>query len=164
MSKQLVILPATGAACCSPIAEASLEPEHAVDMARMFKALGDPIRLRLLSRRSRTTSRSCARPGSSKASAEARGSTTGPAAKACASSPHCSMRQPPFRRAGGSQSRVRSAASAGCRRGQFLIDTRTSSCRREGRTRAVLAGSSGRSRSRACHGPSPRAGAAADSR
>jgi ArsR family transcriptional regulator len=29
--------------------EAPLQPEHAVDMAKMFKALGDPIRLRLLS-------------------------------------------------------------------------------------------------------------------
>ena len=37
-------------ACCPPITEASLEPEHAGDLARMFKALGDPIRLRLLSR------------------------------------------------------------------------------------------------------------------
>jgi ArsR family transcriptional regulator len=44
MSKQLVVL------CCPPIAEASLQPEHAADMARMFKALGDPIRLRVLSR------------------------------------------------------------------------------------------------------------------
>src|SRR6266511_3894474 len=33
-----------------PVTEASLHPEHAVDLARMFKALGDPIRLRLLSR------------------------------------------------------------------------------------------------------------------
>jgi ArsR family transcriptional regulator, arsenate/arsenite/antimonite-responsive transcriptional repressor len=52
MSKQLVVLdnPADQAVCCPPIAEASLDPEHATDMARMFKALGDPIRLRLLSR------------------------------------------------------------------------------------------------------------------
>lgn len=52
MSKQLVVLdtPADAASCCPPIAEASLDPEHATDMARMFKALGDPIRLRLLSR------------------------------------------------------------------------------------------------------------------
>jgi ArsR family transcriptional regulator len=52
MSKQLTLL--TGgvdqAACCPPIAEASLDPEQAADLARMFKALGDPIRLRLLSR------------------------------------------------------------------------------------------------------------------
>jgi ArsR family transcriptional regulator, arsenate/arsenite/antimonite-responsive transcriptional repressor len=52
MSKQLVVLdaPTDQAACCPPIAQASLDAEHAVDMARMFKALGDPIRLRLLSR------------------------------------------------------------------------------------------------------------------
>jgi ArsR family transcriptional regulator len=37
-------------ACCPPIAQESLDPVHAVDLARMFKALGDPIRLRLLSR------------------------------------------------------------------------------------------------------------------
>jgi ArsR family transcriptional regulator len=37
-------------ACCPPIAEVSLEPEAAADLARMFKALGDPTRLRLLSR------------------------------------------------------------------------------------------------------------------
>lgn len=52
MSKQLVVLdtPADQAACCSPITEASLDAGQATDMARMFKALGDPIRLRLLSR------------------------------------------------------------------------------------------------------------------
>ena len=51
MSKQLVVLgePA-GPACCAPIAQEALDAESAVDMARMFKALGDPIRLRLLSR------------------------------------------------------------------------------------------------------------------
>ncbi len=53
MSKQLVVLdpPADpAAACCTPITEASLDAESATDLARMFKALGDPIRLRLLSR------------------------------------------------------------------------------------------------------------------
>jgi ArsR family transcriptional regulator len=52
MSKQLVVLdnPAEQAGCCAPITEASLNPEDATDMARKFKALGDPIRLRLLSR------------------------------------------------------------------------------------------------------------------
>lgn len=52
MSKQLVVLDSATdqAACCPPITEASLDAAHAVDMARMFKALGDPIRLRLLSR------------------------------------------------------------------------------------------------------------------
>ena len=50
MAKQLVVLESSGAACCTPIVEASLEVDQAVDLARMFKALGDPIRLRLLSR------------------------------------------------------------------------------------------------------------------
>jgi ArsR family transcriptional regulator len=50
MAKQLVVLETIGEACCTPIAEASLGTEQAVDLARMFKALGDPIRLRLLSR------------------------------------------------------------------------------------------------------------------
>lgn len=51
MSKQLVVLDTSaGPACCSPIAEEALDSEQAADLARMFKALGDPIRLRLLSR------------------------------------------------------------------------------------------------------------------
>jgi ArsR family transcriptional regulator len=50
VAKQLVVLKTTGEACCTPIAEASLDADQAVDLARMFKALGDPIRLRLLSR------------------------------------------------------------------------------------------------------------------
>jgi ArsR family transcriptional regulator, arsenate/arsenite/antimonite-responsive transcriptional repressor len=52
MSKQLVVLdtPTDQAACCPPIAQESLDPDSATDMARMFKALADPIRLRLLSR------------------------------------------------------------------------------------------------------------------
>jgi ArsR family transcriptional regulator, arsenate/arsenite/antimonite-responsive transcriptional repressor len=37
-------------ACCSPITETSLDVEQAADLARMFKALGDPVRLRILSR------------------------------------------------------------------------------------------------------------------
>jgi ArsR family transcriptional regulator len=50
MAKQLVVLDTTGAACCTPITQASLDADQATDLARMFKALGDPIRLRLLSR------------------------------------------------------------------------------------------------------------------
>ena len=51
MSNQLVVLDVpAGQACCPPIAEEALDAEHATDMARMFKALGDPNRLRLLSR------------------------------------------------------------------------------------------------------------------
>jgi ArsR family transcriptional regulator len=50
MSKQRVVLDVVGPVCCAPITEASLDPAPAADLARMFKALGDPIRLRLLSR------------------------------------------------------------------------------------------------------------------
>jgi ArsR family transcriptional regulator len=50
MVKRLVVLETTADACCAPIAQASLNAEHASDLARMFKALGDPIRLRVLSR------------------------------------------------------------------------------------------------------------------
>ncbi|MFV9428312.1 MULTISPECIES: ArsR/SmtB family transcription factor [Rhodococcus] len=36
-------------ACCSPLVRQPLTGDRAVDLARMFKALGDPVRLRLLS-------------------------------------------------------------------------------------------------------------------
>jgi ArsR family transcriptional regulator len=35
--------------CCTPISEAALEPAQAADGAAVFKALADPIRLRLMS-------------------------------------------------------------------------------------------------------------------
>ncbi len=35
--------------CCSPLAQEPLTQDWAGDLARMFKALGDPVRLRLLS-------------------------------------------------------------------------------------------------------------------
>jgi ArsR family transcriptional regulator len=35
--------------CCSPLAETPIGPEDAVALARVFKAVGDPVRLRLLS-------------------------------------------------------------------------------------------------------------------
>ncbi|WP_407835794.1 ArsR/SmtB family transcription factor [Streptomyces sp. DSM 116496] len=35
--------------CCAPVVAAPLDAERATDVAKMFKALGDPIRLRLLS-------------------------------------------------------------------------------------------------------------------
>lgn len=50
MSKQPAELDPARQACCTPITEASLDAGQAVALARMFKALGDPIRLRLLSR------------------------------------------------------------------------------------------------------------------
>ena len=50
MTKRRIVLDTIGPACCTPIAEAPLDSDQASDLARMFKALGDPIRLRLLSR------------------------------------------------------------------------------------------------------------------
>jgi ArsR family transcriptional regulator len=35
--------------CCSPLVREPLSSEQAVDLARSFKAIGDPVRLRLLS-------------------------------------------------------------------------------------------------------------------
>ncbi|MGH3380427.1 MAG: ArsR/SmtB family transcription factor, partial [Actinoallomurus sp.] len=37
------------AVCCSPMVREPLGEDDAVDLARMFKALSDPVRLRLLS-------------------------------------------------------------------------------------------------------------------
>ena len=37
------------ASCCSPMVAEALSPQGAAEMARMFKALGDPVRLRVLS-------------------------------------------------------------------------------------------------------------------
>ncbi|APE11122.1 metalloregulator ArsR/SmtB family transcription factor [Rhodococcus pyridinivorans] len=36
-------------ACCSPLVRQPLTDDRAADLARMFKALGDPVRLRMLS-------------------------------------------------------------------------------------------------------------------
>ena len=37
------------ASCCTPLSQAALSAEQAQDLAGAFKALGDPVRLRLLS-------------------------------------------------------------------------------------------------------------------
>ena len=37
------------AACCSPLACEPLSAEQAAELSRVFKAMGDPVRLRLLS-------------------------------------------------------------------------------------------------------------------
>lgn len=50
--------PSTGS-CCAPLATEPLAPEQAVDLARSFKALGDPVRLRLLSLISSAESETC---------------------------------------------------------------------------------------------------------
>ncbi|MGW6734988.1 ArsR/SmtB family transcription factor [Streptomyces sp. NPDC055013] len=51
MSKQEleVIGQDTDGACCGRLASAPLGDERAADLAKVFKALGDPVRLRLLS-------------------------------------------------------------------------------------------------------------------
>jgi ArsR family transcriptional regulator len=50
MSKsELTVIDQDAAACCSPMVREPLDEAAAVDLARMFKALGDPVRLRLLS-------------------------------------------------------------------------------------------------------------------
>jgi len=53
MSKQSVVIERRGEAdlaeCCAPLATASLTAEQAGEVAPVFKALGDPVRLRLLS-------------------------------------------------------------------------------------------------------------------
>lgn len=47
MSKQM--LPVFPAGCCEPMVREPLGEQDAVELARMFKALSDPVRLRLLS-------------------------------------------------------------------------------------------------------------------
>ncbi|MEW2557060.1 metalloregulator ArsR/SmtB family transcription factor [Streptomyces zhihengii] len=51
MSKQaaLPVLGQDDAACCAPMVREPLGEEDAAALARMFKALSDPVRLRLLS-------------------------------------------------------------------------------------------------------------------
>src|SRR6185436_4639937 len=49
MSKQVLPLTDVSEACCAPLTESALGAEQAEDLSRMFKALGDPVRLRLLS-------------------------------------------------------------------------------------------------------------------
>lgn len=46
MSNQAMTL---AGGCCAPLVTAPLEPANAVDLAKSFKALADPVRLRLLS-------------------------------------------------------------------------------------------------------------------
>ncbi|SCL13510.1 transcriptional regulator, ArsR family [Micromonospora rhizosphaerae] len=50
MSKQaLPVVDLNAVACCSPIAVRPMDVDQAAVVAPMFKALGDPIRLRLMS-------------------------------------------------------------------------------------------------------------------
>jgi ArsR family transcriptional regulator len=49
MPKQLLPVLNAADACCPPLASAPLSQEDAILLATAFKALGDPVRLRLLS-------------------------------------------------------------------------------------------------------------------
>ncbi|MEU8379245.1 metalloregulator ArsR/SmtB family transcription factor [Streptosporangium sp. NPDC048865] len=49
MSKQVSPVFPAGAECCAPMVREPLGEQDAADLARMFKALSDPVRLRLLS-------------------------------------------------------------------------------------------------------------------
>lgn len=49
MSKQLPVTDSDTDQCCSPLVGQPLSEPQAVELAVMFKALGDPVRLRLLS-------------------------------------------------------------------------------------------------------------------
>src|SRR2546423_3791639 len=49
MSRQELPLLTTDGACCTPMVAEALTATDAVDLAHGFKALGDPVRLRLLS-------------------------------------------------------------------------------------------------------------------
>jgi ArsR family transcriptional regulator len=49
MSKQELVVIGQDAACCEGLSAAPLDEERAGELAKVFKALGDPVRLRLLS-------------------------------------------------------------------------------------------------------------------
>ena len=50
MAKQeLPVVDLNAVACCSPIAVRAMDADQAAAVAPMFKALGDPVRLRLMS-------------------------------------------------------------------------------------------------------------------
>ncbi|HEX5407822.1 MAG TPA: metalloregulator ArsR/SmtB family transcription factor [Pseudonocardiaceae bacterium] len=48
-NQELEVVDSGGGACCVGLAAAPLDAEQAVELATVFKALGDPVRLRLLS-------------------------------------------------------------------------------------------------------------------
>ncbi|SNX66606.1 DNA-binding transcriptional ArsR family regulator [Streptomyces sp. TLI_55] len=49
MSKQELEVVGQDAACCAGLSAAPLDEDQAADLAKVFKALGDPVRLRLMS-------------------------------------------------------------------------------------------------------------------
>jgi ArsR family transcriptional regulator, arsenate/arsenite/antimonite-responsive transcriptional repressor len=49
MSKQELVVIGQDAACCPGLSTAPLGEDQATELAKVFKALGDPVRLRLMS-------------------------------------------------------------------------------------------------------------------
>ncbi|MEU2390313.1 metalloregulator ArsR/SmtB family transcription factor [Streptomyces sp. NPDC007369] len=49
MSKQELVVIGQDAACCPVLSAAPLDEDQAAELAKVFKALGDPVRLRLMS-------------------------------------------------------------------------------------------------------------------
>ncbi|WP_225095796.1 helix-turn-helix transcriptional regulator [Streptomyces sp. CoH27] len=49
MSKQELEVIGQGTACCAGLSAAPLNEDQAAELAKVFKALGDPVRLRLMS-------------------------------------------------------------------------------------------------------------------
>jgi ArsR family transcriptional regulator len=49
MSKPPLLVLQSNGGCCAPLAEAAIGPADAADVAPAFKALGDPVRLQLMS-------------------------------------------------------------------------------------------------------------------
>src|SRR6476469_5541720 len=49
MSKSMELEDVTAQVCCAPLSESDLGESEAAELAAVFKALADPIRLRLLS-------------------------------------------------------------------------------------------------------------------
>ena len=49
MTKRVATIELEDGVCCAPLLAAPLADEEAVELARVFAALGDPVRLRLLS-------------------------------------------------------------------------------------------------------------------
>jgi ArsR family transcriptional regulator len=47
--ERLLVEPADAVGCCEPLAREPLSADQAVALSRVFKALGDPVRVRLLS-------------------------------------------------------------------------------------------------------------------
>ncbi|GAA1286602.1 metalloregulator ArsR/SmtB family transcription factor [Pseudonocardia aurantiaca] len=47
--ERLLVEPAGSVGCCEPLAREPLSAAQAVELAKVFKAMGDPVRLRLLS-------------------------------------------------------------------------------------------------------------------